>query len=79
MDTFFLNELKSCCVDINGDRENAGGISGVMDAYRRIMDFSELARRRGLLALCDACDKLDKGDRTQGFLFRLMMQVVDGR
>ena len=45
MDTFFLNELKSCCVDINGDRENAGGISGVMDAYRRIMDFSELARQ----------------------------------
>ena len=78
MDTFFLNELKSCCVDINGDRENAGGISGVMDAYRRIMDFSELARQEGLLALCDACDKLDKSDRTQGFLFRLMMQVVDG-
>ena len=78
MDTFFLNELKSCCVDINGDRENAGGISGVMDAYRRIMDFSELARQEGLLALCDACDKLDKSDRTQGFLFRLMRQVVDG-
>ena len=49
-----------------------------MDAYRRIMDFSELARQEGLLALCDACDKLDKSDRTQGFLFRLMMQVVDG-
>ena len=78
MDTFFLNGLKSCCADINADRENAGGISGVMDAYRRIMDFSELARQEGLLALCDACDKLDKSDRTQGFLFRLMMQVVDG-
>ena len=78
MDTFFLNELKSCCADINGDRENAGGISGVMGAYRRIMDFSELARQEGLLALCDACDKLDKSDRTQGFLFRLMLQVVDG-
>ena len=23
MDTFFLNELKSCCADINADRENA--------------------------------------------------------
>ena len=56
MDTFFLNELKSCCVDINGDRENAGGISRVLGAYRRIMDFSELARKEGLLALCDACD-----------------------
>ena len=49
-----------------------------MDAYRRIMDFSELARQEGLLALCDACDKLDKSDRAQGILFRLMMQVVDG-
>ena len=78
MDTFFLNELKSCCADINADRENAGGISRVLGAYRRIMDFSELARQEGLLALCDACDKLDKSDRTQGFLFRLILQVVDG-
>ena len=51
MDTFFLNELKSCCADINADRENAGGISRVLGAYRRIMDFSELARQEGLLAL----------------------------
>ena len=23
MDTFFLNELKKCCADINSDKENA--------------------------------------------------------
>lgn len=47
MDTFFLNELKSCCADINADRENAGGISRVLGAYRRIMDFLSLQGRRG--------------------------------
>lgn len=78
MDTFFLNELKKCCADINSDKENASGISEVHEAYKRIRVFADLARSEGLLALSEACENLNQGDAAEGFLSRQIMQIVDG-
>ncbi len=78
MDTFFLNELKMCCAAINNDKGNANGISRVIEAYNCIIEFSETARSEGLLALEEACGKLDRDDTTQGFLMIELMQVIDG-
>lgn len=78
MDTFFLNELKKCCTDINSDKDNASGISEVIEAYKRILFLGDLAGKEGLLALSEACEQLNKDDMTQEFLFRQMMRVVDG-
>ena len=68
MDTFFLNELKMCCAEINSDRENEDGISRVVDACKRAISFSEMVVNEGMIALDAACDDLDEDDITQKFL-----------
>ena len=60
MDTFFLNELKMCCAEINSDRENEDGISRVVDACKRAISFSEMVVNEGMIALDAACDDLDE-------------------
>lgn len=78
MDTFFLNELKKCCTDVNNDKENVNGISGVIDAYKRITAFAKSARSEGLPALEEACGHLDRTDVTQEVLFKELMLILDG-
>lgn len=78
MDTFFLNELRMCCADINNDKDNINAISRVIDAYKRVMSFVELARREGLIALEEACEDLNQNDIAQKFLFKGLMMIVDG-
>lgn len=78
METFFLNELKICCADINSDRDNENGISRVIDAYKRAISFSEIARNEGLIAVEEACEGLNQSDATQKFLFKEIMLIVDG-
>lgn len=78
MDTFFLNELKKCCTDVNNDKENVNGISGVIDAYKRITAFAKSARSEGLPAFEEACGHLDRTDVTQEVLFKELMLILDG-
>ena len=78
MDTFFLNELKKCCADINSDKENASGISEVHEAYKRIRVFADLARSEGLLALSEACENLNQGDACPDRLCRLWTELSHG-
>lgn len=78
MDTFYLNELKKCCTDVNNDKENVNGISGVIDAYKRITAFAKSARSEGLPALEEACGHLDRTDVTQEVLFKELMLILDG-
>lgn len=78
MDTFFLNELKMCCAEINSDRENEDGISRVVDACKRAISFSEMVVNEGMIALDAACDDLDEDDITQKFLHIEVQLIMDG-
>ena len=78
MNTCFYNELRRCCNEMNNDRENSEKISMVMDAYERMIFFTDTARKEGLLALEEASNALDLNDVTQEFLSQQIMLVVDG-
>ena len=78
MNNIFYNELRKCCKEMYGDRENSEKISRVIEAYDRAILFSDIARKKGLLALEEASERLDLNDATQEFLFQSIMLVVDG-
>ena len=78
MNNIFYNELRKCCKEMYGDRENSEKISKVIEAYDRAILFSDIARKEGLLALEEASEGLDLNDVTQEFLLQSIMLVVDG-
>lgn len=78
MNNIFYNELRRCCNEMYGDRDNSEKISKVNEAYDRAILFSNTARKEGLLALEEASKGLDLDDVTQEFLFQSIMLVVDG-
>ena len=78
MNNIFYNELRKCCKEMYGDRENSEKISRVIEAYDRAILFSDTARKEGLLALEEASEGLDLNDVTQEFLLQSIMLVVDG-
>ena len=78
MNNTFYNELRRCCNEMYSDRENSEKISRVIEAYDRAILFSDIARKKGLLALEEASERLDLNDATQEFLFQSIMLVVDG-
>ena len=78
MNNNFFTELRRCCNEMYSDRENSEKISRVIEAYDRAILFSDIARKKGLLALEEASERLDLNDATQEFLFQSIMLVVDG-
>ena len=78
MDYIFMNELKNKCSEILADSENAAGTDKVIEAFDRVMQLQNLARKEGLLALEEAIEPLDMNDPTQAYLFQMITMVVDG-
>ena len=78
MNYIFMNELKNKCSEIAADSENSAGIDKVIEAYDRVMQLQNLARKEGLLALEAAIEPLDMNDQTQAYLFKMITMVVDG-
>ena len=78
MNTFFINELRRCCDEIKKAGEDLEKVQEVMKAYERVIHFSKLARREGLLALEEAAENLDFSDKTQAFLGYGISLIVDG-
>ena len=78
MNKIFYSELRRFCDEMYRDRENLNKIFKVKEAYERAIFFSNIARKEGLLALEDACIKLEQNDAIQEFLVQNIMLVVDG-
>lgn len=78
MNTIFHNELQEKYSEIHNNAANDVIISKVIDAYNRVLYFDDLARKEGLLALDEACGKLDPEDSTQVYLKRLITLVIEG-
>lgn len=78
MDMFFYHELRRGCREIDLDIRDEQKIGKVIEACERVIHFSELARKEGLLILEEEAEQLDAEDRTQAFLAAQISQILDG-
>ena len=60
------------------NKNNSYMIDKILDAYEHVIFFQEIARKEGVLALEEACEELDITDRTQAYMHKLIMLIVDG-
>lgn len=80
MNQIFFMELKNKCNEIKNDANNQEKINQVIKTYDTVINFSNLARQEGLLALEEEAAKLDKSSNSEPDLFFkfMIMMVVDG-
>lgn len=78
MDRFFMEELKDRCKEIHMDKENIPMITKVIEAYERIIKFSNIGRKEGLLELEEAKNTLDLEDDGESLFFDQISLIVDG-
>ena len=78
MDRFLAEELKNKCNEISRESENLEMISKVIEAYHRIIDFANIGRKEGLLALEEALDSLSSDDESQVLFSKMIKLVVEG-
>lgn len=76
-DEFCVNYLADKCREIENNKSEDMAIQTV-NAFERVLEFANLGRKEGLLALEEACENLDMNDETQAVFFDMMQLVVDG-
>lgn len=69
--------LRDCCNGISEEGENKEKRDKVIEAYYRILEFVNVARKDGLLYLEEKTRSLDDNDLTQSFFKNQMFLVVD--
>ncbi len=77
MNTFFLEELKRACKEIE-EAPRIEDADRVIKAYDRIMDIRTIAVKEGLLSIEEYLYKFDS-ETMEKYLYHLGMLVVDGR
>lgn len=70
--------LMNKCDEIKLEKNNQEMIRKVIEAYKRILDISNGARKEGLLTLEMMAEDLDKSDAMLAFLYSVIIMIVDG-
>jgi len=75
MNDFWYKQLKEFHSEISDDSINDSQINSVIEVYDRLMDFSNVARKEGLLALEEAGADLDYNDDFQSYFGQLISLI----
>lgn len=78
MDRFLIDELRARCIEISTGEPNPAMVSRTVDAYERILEFAQMGREEGILALDEGAESLDTNDEMQELFAKLIGLVVDG-